>query len=163
MRRVLLMTICLFLSATFIAQAQSRKAGLWEMTTNMEFKQSPFPQGMPGGNTHTVQVCVTQEQLDKYNAIVPGQGPQNNCQVTNLVKTANGMSAEMVCTGRMNGKGSMQSSWSDSEHASGSTHFVGSMQMGQQTVPIEWITHTTSVFKGSDCGNVKPLMPPATK
>jgi hypothetical protein len=133
----------------------------------MEFAQSPMPQGMPGkmpGHTNTVQVCVTQEQLDKYNAIVPGQqGPQHNCQVTNVVKTANGMTADMVCTGNMSGKGSMQSSWSDTEHASGSVHFIGTMQMGQNSRPVEWTSKTNSIFKSSDCGNVKPIVTAPSK
>ena len=53
--------ICFFALALF---AQSnRKPGLWEMTTNMTWQQSPMPPGMtmPGGGPHTTQMCLTQE------------------------------------------------------------------------------------------------------
>src|ERR1017187_5923275 len=102
MRRVLFILACCSILFTVVALAQGRKSGLWEMTTTMNF------QGMPqmGGSPHTTQVCVTQAQLDKYNAIVsPLSAQQHDCQMTNVVKTAKGMTAEMVCTGRMAGKG----------------------------------------------------------
>jgi Protein of unknown function (DUF3617) len=187
MRRALFTLACCSILFTLIASAQARKAGLWEMTTSMDFKQSPFPQqpaqvnghpvpqmqgangsGSPFGGPHTIQLCVTQAYLDKYNAIVSTNSPQQReCQVTNISKTANGMTATMACTGRMSGTGSMQSSWTDSEHASGSVHFTGTMQLGPNpanTRPVEWTSTTNSVFKSTDCGSVKPLdvTPPAT-
>jgi len=64
----------------------------------------------------------------------------------------------MVCTGKMPGTGTMESSWSDGSHAKGKVHFVGTIQLGPNgTKPIEWTSESTSTYKGSDCGNVKPL------
>jgi hypothetical protein len=37
------------------------------------------------------------------------------------------------------------------------------MQMGQNSRPIEWTSESTSVYKGPDCGSVKPLPMPAGK
>lgn len=109
-----------------------------------------------GGGTHTTQVCVTQQYFDKYGAILP---QISGCRVTNLVKKANGMTADMECTGRISGKGSMESSWTDDEHATGKMHFVGSMQVGPNSKPMEWTTASGSIYNGRDCGSVKPLSP----
>ena len=143
--------------------AQSRKPGLWELTTTQTWQQSPFPPGMPNpaAGPHTTQVCLTQQQIDKYGAITPRMMP--GCQITNVVKTATGMTGEMVCTGRMTGKATLESTLVDPDHAKGKMHFVGSMNIGPNTRPVEWTTESSSVFKGSDCGSVKPLAPPPEK
>ena len=31
------------------------------------------------------------------------------------------------------------------------------MQMGPESKPVEWTVESTSVYKGPDCGNVKPI------
>ena len=56
----------------------------------------------------------------------------------------------------MAGKGSVESSWTDSDHATTKVHFPGSMQMGPNATPIEYTIQATSVYKGPDCGSVKP-------
>lgn len=152
---------CCFLLVAFFVWAQNRKAGLWELTTTQTWQQSPFPQGMtpPGSGTHTTPVCLTQEQIDKYGAIVPQT--RGNCQVTNVVKKDNGMTADMECTGAMSGRGTMESTMVDDDHAKGKVHFTGSIQMGQNSRPIEWTMESSSAFKGSDCGNVKPINIPS--
>ena len=159
----------LLLAGAVIAQAQSRKPGLWEMTTTMTWQQSPFPAGMTppggahspfGGGPRTTQICITQEMIDKYGAPVP-QSRAGECSFTNVDKTDHSMTADMVCTGRMSGKGTLQSSWDDPEHAKGSVHFTGSIQAPSGTLPIEWTSQSTSVYKGADCGSVKPLPIPA--
>jgi hypothetical protein len=140
------------------AWAQTRKPGLWELTSTTTWQQSPFPAGTAGspagGGTRTTQVCLTQQQIDKYGAILPSTSA--GCRLTNLVKKANGMTADMVCTGTMSGKGSLESSWTDGEHATGKVHFVGSIRVGTNSKPIEWTAASTSVYKGADCGSVKP-------
>ncbi len=165
--RVIIGVGSLFLSVGLLVWAQGRKAGLWEVTSTQTWQQSPLPAGMPipaGGNspfaggTHTSQVCLTQQQLDKYGAIPPQT--RGECQVTNVNKTANGMTAEMACSGRMSGKGNVESSWTDGEHAKSKVHFTGSIQLGPNSKPVEWTTTATSVFKGSDCGSVKPMVVP---
>lgn len=140
-----------------LAWAQTRKAGLWEVTSTMTWQQSPFPAGMSqmGGGPHAVKVCVTQEQIDKFGTVPPQA--HGNCQMTNVVKKANGMTAEMVCTGPVEGKGTVESSWTDDAHSTSKVHFTGAMQMGEAAKPIEWTVESTSVYKGPDCGNVKPI------
>lgn len=152
--------------ATVLVWAQARKAGLWELTTTQTWQQSPLPAGMapPGGanapfagGTHTTKVCLTQEQIDKYGAIVP---QSRGCRVTNIVKKANGMTADMECTGTMSGKGTLESTLTDEEHAKGKVHFIGTMHMGPNTRPVEWTVQSSSVFKSADCGDVKPAPMP---
>jgi hypothetical protein len=155
---------CCALAAAVVAWAQTRKAGLWEMTTTMTLQQSPFPPGMaiPANSPlnpapRTTQVCLTQAMIDKYGAPVP---PRNDCRLANVQKGELGMTADLVCSGRMTGKGELTSSWPDPEHAKGSVHFIGTVQAGPNPRPIEWTQQSSSVFKGPDCGDVKPLPMP---
>jgi hypothetical protein len=130
-RRWITLVGCLF-GMTVFAPAQTRKPGLWALTTTMTGQQSPFPAGVgdpAGGGPHTTAVCVTQQYLEKYGAILP---QISGCRLINLVKKARGMTADMECTGRMSGKASLESSWTDDEHATGKVHFVGSMQVGDR-------------------------------
>jgi len=156
---------CLFALAVFAWAQVNRKPGLWEMTTTMTFQQSPMPPGVqspPGspfsGTPRTTQVCLTQAMIDRYGAPMP---QRRDCQVTNVSLRATGMTAEWVCSGQMNGKGSLESSWSDPEHARGKVHFVGTMQMGPRSAPVEWTSESVSTYKGSECGNVQPAPIPA--
>lgn len=154
------MSSCLFALAVFL-WAQNRKAGLWEVTSTQTWQQSPFPPGMnpPGGGTHTAKVCVTQQQIDQYGGVPPQT--RGNCQVTNIVKKDDGMTADLECTGTMSGKGTIEETTSsDGEHAKGKVHFVGSMQLGPNSKPVEWTNESSSVFKGPDCGDVKPIATP---
>jgi len=158
------------LAVALVAAAQGgRKPGLWEITTSMSWQQSPFPQGMQlppqvmaalNGAPHTTQYCLTQAMIDKYGAPIPES--HQRCQVANVSKTADGMTADMICSSpMMNGKGSMESHWSADGTARGKVHFVGTMQMGGNTMPMEWTSMSTSVYKGADCGDVQP--PPMPK
>lgn len=144
------------LALGLLASGQDRKPGLWEVTSTMTWQQSPFPQGMgPMGGPHTTQICVTQQQIDKYGTVPPQA--HGECQVTDIVKKATSMTAEMVCTGHMQGKGDIKASWTDSAHSTTNVHFTGSMQMGPNAQAVEWTVDSTSVYKGADCGNVRPL------
>jgi hypothetical protein len=163
------MACCLFSFAFFAWGQVQRKPGLWEMTTTMTFQQSPMPPGAQApagspfaGGPHTKQVCLTQAMIDKYGAPMP-QADRGGCQITNVALKATSMTANMVCTGRTNGTGTVESDWSEPDHAKGKVHFTGSMQMGPNTRPIEWTSESVSVYKGPDCGSVPPLPMPAGK
>jgi hypothetical protein len=83
-----------------------------------------------------------------------------DCQIVNISMRASGMTASMVCSGKMNGKGTIESQWPDGSHARGKVHFEGTMQAGPNTVPVEYSADSTSTYKGADCGSVKPLPMP---
>jgi hypothetical protein len=158
----------LLLAAAAVAWAQSRKAGLWEVTSTMTLQQSPYPPGVPippgspfDGAPHVTQVCLTQAMIDRYGAPVPIS--RNDCQLTNVQKSDHGMTADMICSGRMSGKGARHSEWPDPEHAKGGVHFTGTVQARSGSVPIAWTSVSTSVFKSADCGDVKPAPMPDSK
>jgi hypothetical protein len=162
-------TVCSCLIISTVASAQAtRKPGLWEMTSTMTWQKSPMPAGMSmpaggsspfGGGPHTSQVCLTQAMIDKYGA-PPPQSRNNQCTMSNVVMKGNGMTGDWICSGMMAGKGTVEASWTDSDHAISKVHFLGSMQMGPNATPIEYTIESSSVFKGSDCGNVKPIQMP---
>jgi hypothetical protein len=152
---------CCIVAAALFARAQStRKPGLWEMTANMTWQQSPMPGGMtmPGAGPHTMQVCLTQAMIDRYGAPI---SQNRDCQITNIAIKPNGMTADLVCSGQMIGKGEVSASWADGNRATGRIHFAGSMQAGPNSMPVEWTVDSSSVYKGPDCGSVKPLPMPA--
>jgi len=53
----------------------TRRAGLWELTTTMTWQQSPFApgtaSGIAEGGKHTKMLCLTQEMIDNYGALLP--------------------------------------------------------------------------------------------
>jgi hypothetical protein len=153
--RVRTVVVFCFLAMAACAGAQTRKAGLWDMTTTTTWQKSPAPGMMGAPTTQTTQVCLTQAMIDKYGAIMPSTR-NGACQMTNIVMKPGGMSGMMMCTGSMSGKGTMESSSADGIHATGSIHFVGSMKMGANTTPVEWTSKSNATFKGADCGTVKP-------
>ncbi len=140
---------CLFLAAAG-ADCQNRKPGLYDVTITTT-TVSPSPNSYP---PRTIQACLTQEMIDKYGAIVP-EFFSNLCQLTNVVKKSGGMTADMVCSGRMTGKGTLAVNWTDGEHSKGSLHFSGSMRPRDQEIKIEWTAVTVSAYRGPDCGDLK--------
>jgi hypothetical protein len=166
--RVWLTLSCCLFAMTAVALAQARKPGLWEMTTNMTWQQSPFPAGMQGapggarspfgGGPQTIKVCLTQEQIDRYGA--PVQQMRGDCQLNNFAKTSNGATGEWVCSGRMTGKGTFETHWTGEGRSASKVHFVGSMEAGPNRMPVEWTSESTSTYRGPNCGDVKPIPMP---
>ncbi|MGD0346320.1 MAG: DUF3617 domain-containing protein [Terracidiphilus sp.] len=167
---------CCFIALVVNAQGQTKqKPGLWEVTVQMSMAGAPqMPQLPPGTQLppgmqmpaspfapHTSQVCVTQAQADKYGG-PPTNPPGGNCQMSNIATTPAGMTATMTCTGRMNATGTVQTTFVDANTVKTMMHMTGTMQMGSNTRPMDMTMQSTSVYKGADCGNVKPVtMPPS--
>jgi hypothetical protein len=153
------LTCCLLATALY---GQARRPGLYEVTTTMTWIKSPLPPGMSmpanspfSGAARTTQVCLTQAQIDKYGAPV---WQSKDCQIVNVALSSNGMKAEMVCTGQMNGRGTLESHWDTGNAARSKVHFTGTMQAGQQgSMAVEWISESSSVYRGAECGSVKPV------
>ncbi|WP_058185619.1 DUF3617 domain-containing protein [Terracidiphilus gabretensis] len=165
--RISVLLCCCLAAAIALAQG-SRKPGLWEMTTSTTWQQPPMPPGMtaPAGSAfsgapHTTQICLTQAMIDKYGAPMPQS--HGDCQVSNVSIASGSMSADWVCSGQMSGKGTIESHWTEDGHATGKVHFTGTMQMGSRSAPIEWTSGSTSMYKGPDCGSVKPMPMPNGK
>jgi hypothetical protein len=125
-----------------------------------------MPQGMANPfapTTRTSDVCLTQEMIDKFGAPFANPQAQESCTTSNVVLKPTSMSAEMTCTGKMNAHATIESSWPGGNTAHGTVHFTGTMQMGANSIPVEYTVESTSTYKGADCGSVKPLPMPASK
>jgi hypothetical protein len=151
------LVVCLF-AAAIIGFAKTRQAGLWEISTTTTWQKSPVAPGsaagLPSGGTRTRQVCLTQEMIDQYGALLPQSHGQ--CRVENKAAKPGGATALWVCNGKMKGQGAMETSWSDLQHASGTVHFQGTFEVESRPLPVEWTTETNYSFKNADCGAVKP-------
>jgi hypothetical protein len=153
---------CCLLAMALYAWAQGRKAGLYEVTSTMTWQQSPFPNGMgPGTGAHTTQVCVTQEQIDKYNGVPPQT--RGECQVSNMVTKPDGYKADISCSGQMKSTGTVEATYDGEGHGKTKMHMTGSFQMGPSSKPVEYTIVSDSIYKGADCGSVKPVSPPPAK
>ncbi len=176
--RVWTIVSCCGLALAVLAWGQARqKAGLWEVTTQMNMGGADAPQmpqlppgvQLPPGMQmpaspfapHTSQVCVTQAMIDKYGG--PYSNPQRgDCQVSDIALTPGGMTAKIICTGQMNATGTVQSTFSDGNTTKTTVHLTGTMQMGSANRPIDITMQSTAVYKGADCGSVQPVtMPPS--
>jgi hypothetical protein len=147
-------------------EAQSRKAGLWEMTSKTTILQPGNRGGATTNNGSDAQaqpqptepaglpVCLTQDQIDKYGVIMPPS--LRDCELSNVVQKPDSFTADMICKGTYNGKGTIQSTWTDDDHASGKVTFVAKSRDSSKPMSIAWTQESTAVFKNPDCGNVKP-------
>jgi hypothetical protein len=143
-------------AAAVFAWAQGGRAGLWEVTTTMTWQQSPFPSGMgPGAAPRTTQVCISQQQADKFGGVPPQT--RGDCQVTNISKRADGYSADVACTGQMATKGTVEATYSADGHGKTKVHMTGTMQRGPSAIPVEMTILNEATYKGADCGSVKPV------
>jgi hypothetical protein len=144
---------CLFALAS-VASAQSRKPGLWTITTTVTYP--PSANGAAGRPTtqgpFNTNVCLTQALIDKYGSPLP---QIKDCKITSFNRKANSVTADLVCSGASTGKATMESTWT-ADHATGSIHVI-------TTAPrtTEWTSTSTSVFKSADCGAVQPFPMPA--
>jgi len=140
-------------------EATTRKAGLWEITTTMNWQQSPFEpgavNGVAKGGKHTKLFCFSQDAIDNYGVLLPQS--RGDCRIENKVMRLGGMTADWVCKGKINGRGELETNWTDLEHATGRLHFTGTFQGGPEPLPIEWTTESSSVFRSESCGSVMPF------
>jgi Protein of unknown function (DUF3617) len=163
--KILLLGCAAVLLSSSVALAGHGKAGLWNVTVSIVMPNMPkMPpevvammkqrgMKMPGmGEPITDQVCMTQADVD--GDMPPRTGGQDeNCTNHVTSKTASSITADMVCTGRMQGTGHLQVIYSTPEHYVGSYNFKGVSEGHPQEM--------TSNFKGdyvkADCGAVKPF------
>lgn len=136
------------------------KTGLWEATVTTTWQKSPFPPGSPmanmpffSGKPITHPYCLTQDKIDKLEDTFTNQ-KDRSCQIANVQRSDSGFTADMICSGRMEGKGTVTADWSEGTRAIAKTHFAGTMNARSGPVPIEWSSENVSVYKGPDCGSV---------
>lgn len=119
-----------------------------------------MPAGSPFGS-HTTQVCVTDEMIKRYGG--PMSGPTHgDCKVTNVSLKDTGMTATLTCTGQFTGTGAVEAAFVDANTTTTKLHMTGTAQMGNSGGhPIDITVQSKAVYKGADCGSVKPMALPA--
>nr|TFG54736.1 MAG: DUF3617 domain-containing protein [Hyphomicrobiales bacterium] len=171
------MSVCcavLILTAviSFPALAAEPQPGLWNQTMNMDMSGMEMPQmpamppevlaqmqaagiQMPNMDfsqprTMSNQFCITPEDIANRESF--GDDFDDDCEQQNFVSNDQGMSMDLVCTGRMNGTGHLEYVFDSATHYTGSMNFTGTME-GRQA-------NMTNTMEGSwvsaDCGNVAP-------
>jgi hypothetical protein len=159
-----LSTVALVLVLPGAAFAAHGKAGLWNISTTMSMAMPQMPpealaqmkamgMSMPSGRTFTSQICMTEADVNADKP--PSMGNDNmNCKWTNMHVTGSGMTGDLICSGQMTGKGSMQVSYTGNTHYSGQYSFTGSVEGHQQNMKSSF----TGDWVKADCGAVKPMM-----
>lgn len=146
---------CCLVALTATAQSpMKQKPGLWEVTTQMNMGMAGAPTMPP----RTSQVCVTQAMIDKYGGAY--NNPQSGCQTTDVSVTATGMSAKVMCTGRMTMNGTVQATFIDAGTVKTTIQMSATMPNGQA---MNMTMQVMSTYKGPDCGDVKPMQMPASQ
>jgi hypothetical protein len=154
------LTLCVLAPGVSSAQ-QSRKAGLWIISTTTRIQQageSPanFSAGHPGAPPEPggLPTCLSQDVVDKFGVILPPS--LRDCELSNVVQGADNFHADMTCKGSYNGVGSIESTWTDADHVAGKVRFVSRAGEAGKGRQMTWSQESTAVFKSSDCGAVKP-------
>jgi hypothetical protein len=168
------------------AGAQNLKPGLWEVTSNMQTSSGQMEQSMaemqkemarmppeqrkmmeemmakqgvkmgkggPGGGA-SMKICMTKEMVEKNE--LPAQ--QGDCRTTHQSRSGNTMKYGIACT-------------NPPSTGEGQVIFKGpeaySMKMAMSTMvdgkPEKMNMDGSGKWLASDCGSIKPIMPPKTK
>jgi hypothetical protein len=142
------------------AIAEYLKAGLWKVTTAINFDllatQIPPEQlsrlrslgiRIPSSPEEiATQQCLTREQ--SLRDTPPHVGPNDSgCTSKNGKVSGRTMSADLLCTGRMVGQGTLQLTHTDEEHYSGSLSFKGTIDKH----PVDLTTTVTGEWLSKDC------------
>ncbi len=146
-----------------VSVAQSRKAGLWEVTSKTTFPQSGNQLRMSNGSNAAdqsasppaaLQVCYTQDVIDQYGVILPPS--MKSCRLSHVTQTRTTFSADMVCNGTYNGRGIIEATWTDDEHVSGKVRFAERTNEANTPRSMQWVREDSATFKSADCGTVRP-------
>lgn len=143
------------------ALASHGKAGLWETTTtNDNAPQMALPPEalaqmkahgvkLPESRAFTSRYCMTAEEV-ATDAPPPMRGRE--CKLTGTKIAGQTFSADVACTGTVQGTSHFSVSYDSAEHYSGESEFTGS-EGGQ---PFHSKTRIEGRWIASDCGDVMP-------
>jgi hypothetical protein len=110
------------------------KPGFWSTTTTTSMNGGPQGFRMPA-RTLTATFCMTPEQA---NADAP-KPPNPSCAVQNIRNDGRTVSADMVCHGRMEGRGHFSTTYdSDTHYRSQMTMAMNGMTMNN-TTEAKWL------------------------
>lgn len=156
--------LILLLLVPFIVQAapasKRQKAGLWDLTVTLEAPEEAAGlleqlKGMglelPEAQPSLYQVCLTPEQA-ALDRIPTGFDPDSGCRVQNSRRDGNRLTADAVCDGGMQGRGSVDAVLHTPESFSGKLKFRGSTADG---IPLDTNGSVVGRWQGADCRGVE--------
>ncbi len=157
-----------------------QKAGLWEITSQMQMKNDKMaaaagkqqmqmtpemqqmlaargikmPQMNADGSmtqSMTNKICISPEQAAKSDH--PDFGRESQCKMTKSSYSGNSFSGEMTCNSpEMNGTGQINMTMEGNTGYHGTMHFSGTSAHGG---PMEMNNQMSGKWLGADCGDVK--------
>jgi hypothetical protein len=132
------------------------KPGLWE--THVDTKA-----GASTINGGAAQACFTAgTTLGDYLTATNRGAPGAQCEVSNKVNTAHGVSYDTGCSGDgVASKGHIDVQLADAEHFSGTSHTTVTRTANGKPVSTTIDKTFTAKFLASDCGSVRPMVVPA--
>ena len=183
---------CLFAAtiafASFAAGAQQLKPGLWEITNKMQTGSGQMEQQMaqmqqqmanmppeqrkmveemmakqgvkmgpggPGGGI-TARICMTKEMVERNE--VPSGQQRGDCKTTQQSRSGNTMKMAFSCTNPPS-SGEGQVTFNSNEAYTMKMVVHTQVQGRPETMNMD----ASGKYLGADCGNIKPIVPPAGK
>lgn len=160
--RIVLSSACALIaaSASSGALAMHAKPGEWQVSLKMDM--AGVPQIPPaqlakmramgihvpmGGDTVTVTHCMTPSEAAMDNIPAMPREHQKYCTMQNLKTSVDGMSADMVCTGKVQGGGHMQVRFDSPEHYAGKI----SMSLNANGHPMNSTSTFDAKWLSADC------------
>ncbi len=167
-RKSLVASATVALALTAVCHAQAHKAGLWDVTTKTIIQKrgdvegrlnaSQLGSSADAADPGSLPACYSSDLINRYGVVLPPS--LRDCELSNVTQSAGSFRADMVCKGSFNGKGSIESTWTDEDHVIGKVHFVSETRDAQPMI-VRWTQNVTAVFKSADCGNMRPRTVPA--
>jgi hypothetical protein len=109
-------TALTFSSSDLFAEVNMRE-GLWEVTTQVDFKS--LPQGAPALPPATETRCITKNDVENTKSVPPGN---SGCEVKDISTTSSAIQWQFQCTGM---------------HGAGETRYAGDSYEGTVTATSE--------------------------
>ena len=145
------------IGASSQALAMHAKPGEWQVSMKMDIAGMPkIPPAQlarmramgvhvpMGGDTVTVTHCMTPAEAAMDRIPAMAKEHQKYCSMQNMKMSADGMSADMVCTGKVQGGGHMQVRFDSPEHYAGkvtmSFNANGHPMNSSSTFEAKWLS-----------------------
>jgi Protein of unknown function (DUF3617) len=150
----------ILIGASSAALAMHAKPGEWQVSMKMDM--AGIPQIPPaqlarmramgihvpmGGDTLTVTHCITPAEAAMDRIPAMSKEHQKYCSMQNMKTSAGGMSADMVCTGKVQGGGHMEVRFDSPEHYAGKI----SMNFSANGHPVSSTSTFEAKWLSADC------------
>lgn len=145
--------------------ATKLQPGLWETTVLMNLGEG-MPQvppemraqmkqmglDIPGVDPITHRVCITPEQAARET--MPNvNDPESGCRMVGSKRDGDRFTADLVCDGRMKGKGNMTMTLNGPKAHTGRMAFKGTSEEG---MPLDMSSEVNGKWLAAECGQVQP-------